>query len=303
MKKLLLALFTMGFLSIPTFASINIEDIIGGNTSGSTTSQTAVEIENARTIAISNFFVSTSQIINNYCAELDVINTDWETNTLTWTNYDDKSKRLLFEFILNKIQPMSQTYSNLISTHSTVFIPLKTLDNPDDVYQLINKYKAINTILSSAKTNIDSLTAIIAECDTHIDDNIENIESKQFYTLLKKFCTTLSTTLGNNTKLIARSIAVLEQSTNKLNPNNRDNEVTYTEIKDIADTTWLTINRSFGFIRLGISTINLFVKIQGKSIDPYINNINRENFKKVLDATTEVTRKLKVEFSNVAAVK
>lgn len=307
MKKLLLALFTMGFLSIPTFASINIEDIIGGDTPGSTASKTAVEIENARTIAISNFFVSTSQIINNYCAALEGINTQWAADTADWTNEDDKSKRELFEIILtNNVQPMSQVYSDSVNDKLGKF---ELLENSDEdlvvVYadKLIEKYKAIREILSSVQTKIDSLTSIIQRCDEEIDANVENIESKQFYTLLKKLCSTVSTTLGNNIKLTERSISVLEQSAKKLNPDNLDTTAEITEIQAIAEKTWSTVSRSVGFIRLGISTINLFVKIQGKSIDPYINNINRDNFKKVLNETADVTGKLKNEFSDVTAVK
>lgn len=299
MKKLLLALFTMGFLSIPTFASINIGGIIDGDTPGSTISKTAVEIENARTIAISNFFDSTSQIISNYCATLGEINTQWAADTADWTNEDDKSKRELFEFILNKIKNISDAYNVSINANISDFEQLDTLDTFADAPQLIAKYVATSNILSSVKTNVDSLTSIIQDCNDNIDDNIENIESKQFYTLLKKLCATISKTLENNIKLIERSIASLKQSADKLDSDNLDNEA---EIKDIADKTWTTISRSFGFIRLGISTINLFVKIQGKSIDPYINNINRENFKRVLEETAKVTTELKDEFSNVTAV-
>lgn len=305
MKKLLLALFTMGFLSIPMFASINIGDIIG-NTSGSTAQQTPVEIENARTIAISNFFDSTSQIISNYCATLGEINTQWAADTADWTNEDDKSKRELFEFILtNNIQPMAHVYSDSVRNNLGNFGLLENSDNtPAEVYasQLIEKYLAIGEILSSVKTKIDSLTAIVSKCDESIDANVENIESKQFYTLLKKLCSTVSTTLGNNIKLIERSISVLQQSTDKLGPNNLNPTAKNTEIHAIADKTWSTVSRSFGFIRLGISTINLFVKIQGKSIYPYLDNPNRQNFKLVLEETAKVTTELKTEFSDVTAV-
>lgn len=306
MKKLLLALFTMGVLSIPTFASINIGGIIGGDISGSPTLQTPIEIENARTVAISNFFDSTSQIISNYCAILGDINTQWAAETADWTNEDDKSKRELFEFILtNNVQPMTRVYSKSVRDNLTNFGLLENSDDDSiEVYadKLIEKYKAIHTILSSVQTKIDSLTAIIQDCNENIDANVENIESKQFYTLLEKLCSTVSTTLGNNIKLIERSISVLDQSTKKLNPNNLDTTAEITEIQAIADKTWSTVSRSFGFIRLGISTINLFVKIQGKSIDPYLDNPNRRNFKRVLEETAKVTTELKDEFSNVTAV-
>lgn len=308
MKKLLLALFTMAFLSIPTFASINIEDIISGNASESTHQKTAVEIENARTIAISNFFDSSSQIISNYCAGLKDINTQWAADTADWTNEDDKSKRELFEFILtNNIQTMSEVYSKSIEPHRGQFGLLENSDSISaELYasQLIEKYEAIYEILSSAQTKIDSLTMIIQNCDENIDANVENIESKHFYTLLKKLCSTVSTTLGNNIKLIKRSISVLDQSAKKLNPDNFDTTAKITEIQAIADKTWSTVSRSVGFIRLGISAINLFIKIQGKSINPYVgDNVNRQNFKLILEETAEVTNELKTEFSNVANVK
>lgn len=316
MKKLLLTMFAITAMVLPSMAYTYEPGILDGESEINSLSLSS--IENARTKSLSDFFEGLSDSMDVYITSLITINSDWvkAIKAAGWTNEADMSKQKIFEEVLSKMiatdeQVKAKNGINITNTLANISdkfsqnIKNYELDeqiDTADIQNLCDKYEAMISGIEAISKDFKDLAQRFKLLNDFCYKNPytgEYEDSKIFYEINADLCGNIHKVLDNNVNLLKRNLFVLKKVTehDEHLANNID------RVKDTVDGVWRTFTRSVRFIRLGVNTLNSQLKRYTKTVDSKNNNLNRDAFCKILIKTTEICDELNGAFTSVAETK